>query len=144
MLAVQAITSAAIQSLQKSCPKYQTPVRSLTMAKGITKDATSKSDTANEKKNKFESFRRVASVTIAMQTNKLPAMATAIKSDIRVQRKISSIVLKFELSESLLIQIWHLCYEYGVCFNNTCISIGRLNKINQTCFNITKTDILLS
>ena len=90
MLAVHDITSAEIHSLQKSFPNHQDPVKSFTIAKGMTKDATSKSDKAKEKKNRFESLRSRVSVRIATQTSKLPKMAKVIKTDIMLPIKTFS------------------------------------------------------
>ncbi len=63
MLAVQHMTSVAIHILQYSCPKTHSPMRSLTMAKGITNADKSKSATANEMKNRLESCKRASKVT---------------------------------------------------------------------------------
>ena len=103
ILAVHDMTSAAIHNLQKSFPNHQEPVRSLTIAKGITKDATSKSDTANEKKKRLESVRRPASVRIATQTRKLPKMAMVISKDIKVPRKTFSTISKSSISLDVFI-----------------------------------------
>ena len=98
MLAVHDMTSAAIHSLQKSFPNHQVPVKSLTIANGITNDATSKSDKANEKKKRLESVRRPASVRMAMQTRKFPKMAMVINRDIKAPRKTFSTILKSVIS----------------------------------------------
>ena len=86
ILAVDDMTSEAIQSLQNSFPNQSTKdsVRSFTSANGITKDATSRSESANETKNRFERVRRLDSVRMAIQTSKFPKIAIAIKSDIKV------------------------------------------------------------
>ena len=95
MLAVHNITSEAIQSWQNSFPNQSTndPVRSLTIANGITKDAKSKSDTANDTKKRLESFRRLASVKMATQTSKFPNMAIAIRIDIKVPSITFSMIM---------------------------------------------------
>ena len=86
ILAVEDMTSEAIQSLQNSFPNQSTKdsVRSFTNANGITKDAKSRSESANETKNRFERVRRLDSVRTAMQTSMFPKIAIAIKSDIKV------------------------------------------------------------
>ena len=86
ILAVHNMTSEAIQSLQNSFPNQlmKDSVRSFTNAKGITKDARSRSESANETKNRFERVRRLDSVKTAIQTSKFPKIAIAIKSDIKV------------------------------------------------------------
>ena len=55
MLAVQHMTSVDIHKLQYSAPNAHFPVRSLTIAKGITRADRSKSATASDMKNKFDS-----------------------------------------------------------------------------------------
>ena len=86
ILAVLSMTSEAIQNLQNSWPNQSTNdvVKSFTIAKGITKDATSKSDTAKDTKNRFESLRRLASVRTAMQTRRFPKMAIVTNTDIKI------------------------------------------------------------
>ena len=86
ILAVLSMTSEAIQNLQNSWPNQSTNdvVKSFTIAKGITKDATSKSDTAKDTKNRFESLRRLASVRTAMQTRRFPNMAIVTNTDIKI------------------------------------------------------------
>ena len=80
------MTSEAIQNLQNSWPNQSTNdvVKSFTIAKGITKDATSKSDNAKDTKNRFESLRRLASVRTAMQTRRFPKMAIVTNTDIKI------------------------------------------------------------
>ena len=86
ILAVHSMTSEAIQNLQNSLPNQSTNdvVKSFTIAKGITKDATSRSDNAKDTKNRFESLRRLASVRTAMQTRRFPKMAMVTNTDIKI------------------------------------------------------------
>ena len=86
ILAVHSMTSEAIQNLQNCSPNQSTNdvVKSFTIAKGITKDATSKSDNAKDTKNRFESLRRLASVRTAMQTRRFPKMAIVTNNDIKI------------------------------------------------------------
>ena len=86
ILAVHSMTSEAIQNLQNCSPNQSTNdvVKSFTIAKGITKDATSRSDNANDTKNRFESLRRLASVRTAMQTRRFPRMAIVTNNDIKI------------------------------------------------------------
>ena len=86
ILAVHSMTSEAIQNLQNCSPNQSTNdvVKSFTIAKGITKDATSKSDNAKDTKNRFESLRRLASVRTAMQTRRFPRMAIVTNNDIKI------------------------------------------------------------
>ena len=103
MLAVHDMTSQAIQSLQNSFPNQSTKDtdRSFTIAKGITKDATSKSDTASDTKKRLESLRRLESVRTAIQTSKFPKIATAIKRVIKLPRITFSTISRSELSKDV-------------------------------------------
>ena len=103
MLAVQHITSEAIQSLQNSCPNQSTKDtdRSFTIAKGITKDAKRKSDTASDTKKRLESLRRLESVRMAIQTSKFPRIATAIRRVIKLPSITFSTISRSELSKDV-------------------------------------------
>ena len=89
ILAVQHMTSVAIQRLQYSWPNTHSPRRSLTIANGMTSAESSRSATAKEIKNKFESFRRLLSVQMAVMTKILPKTLTVTKSERRTPRATS-------------------------------------------------------
>lgn len=90
MLAVQDMTSNEIHSLQKSLPKIQDPFKSLTRAKGMTTELTSRSETAKDTKKRLESFLRLRSVMTAMQTKRLPKMAVAINDPMKMPKRMCS------------------------------------------------------
>ena len=113
ILAVQPITSEAIQNLQNSCPNQSTNdvVRSFTIAKGITNDATSKSDNARDTKNRFESLRRLASVRTAIQTRRFPKIAMVINTDIKIPRTTFSTISGSFEDISIFIGL----FQVGLC-----------------------------
>lgn len=71
--AVHSKTSSDVHMSQRGCPNTQRPLTSYAVAKGMTRTATRRSDTAKLTINRFDGVLSLRTMATAVQTSTLPS-----------------------------------------------------------------------